>query len=291
MQPMCEQPVAIINCVGLPARYLRTNGGRKLMPDGAARLVTYLQSLFPGTQRKLHVFPTVRRQRLFKATESEKFLSIEERRAASGVERHQRLHLCRRVGNKKSGMHPEEAAPKSAALPRAAQHAGAEVIGIARRGEHIGMAEMRSQRGQRRACKRDVVVYQVHERIARSSHATIGRRRKTLLARAALEAHFRPMCPQPFLTIVRAGIVSNQDFGRLGARGFKSTRRFDEAGQKLLQQGATVPVGNNDTETRSAQLENPGASGKTSSAHTCKDEPPPTRVLIHSQRCRNGLAA
>src|ERR1700719_5205228 len=124
MQPMCEQPVAIINCVGLPARYLRTNGGRKLMPDGAARLVTYLQSLFPGTQRKLHVFPTVRRHRLFQAAEFQEFLAIKKRRTPGGVERHQRLQLCRRGGDKKSGMHPEEAAPKSAALPRAAQHAG-----------------------------------------------------------------------------------------------------------------------------------------------------------------------
>ncbi len=149
---------------------------------------------------------------------------------------------------------------------------------------------MRDERGQRRARKRDVVVYQVHQRKARSSQATISRRRKTLLARADLEAHFRPMRPQPFLAIVRAGIVGNQDFGRLAARGFKSARRFDDAGQKLFQQGATVPIGNNDAETRNAQGENPTASGETSSAHTCKDEPPPTRVLIHSQGCRNGLA-
>src|SRR5487761_1821587 len=116
VQPMRQEPVAIINDGGPAARHPRTNGRRKLMPNGAARFVAHLESLLPGAQRKLYVFPPVRREHLLKAPESEKFSPVEEGRPARRVQRDQWLHLSRRRGHKKSRMDAKKAAAQSASL-------------------------------------------------------------------------------------------------------------------------------------------------------------------------------
>src|SRR4029077_11691623 len=123
-------------------------------------------------------------------------------------------------------MNAKKAAPKSASLSRSAEHAGGKVIGVAGGGKDAGILEVRGQRRQRRARQGHVIIHQINQRKTRRSHAAIRRRRDTLLARAALEAHFWPMGSQPWLAIIAAGIVGDENFRGLAAGGLESPGRF-----------------------------------------------------------------
>ena len=165
-------------------------------------------------------------------------------------------------------MNAEKAAAKSAALSRAAQDARRKIIGVAGHRQNIRFGEMRGQRRQRGRGHRHIVIHQVNERKACRTHTPVCRGRKAQLARAAFEAHFRPVCLQPLLAIVCAAIVGNQNFGRLPTGAFEAARRLDHTGQEFLEQRAAVPVGDDDTDSRRAQRANPRPSVEIRSAQT-----------------------
>ena len=83
-------------------------------------------------------------------------------------------------------------------------------------------------------------------------------------------------------TTLAGGVVLDADADR---------KRFRaESQREFLEQRAAVPVGDDDADSRRAQRANPRPSVEIRSAQTCRDDPPPRRVLIHSQGCRKGFA-
>ena len=286
VHPVGPETIALVDGVDVAAGEARADGGRELMPDGAARLVVDGETLLPGAEAQFHVFPAEGSEELFKAAEGEKAFAVEERGAAAGPESEDGRGRRGTEGiDVETLVDTKEAAAESGELRAATKKAGSEIVDLAGDGEDERVGEVREKSAQSVGFEGDVVVEDIDGGITGGADTTIDGGSKAAARWGRFTAHGGKVIAEPGERVVRAGVVGDENFRGQGARGAEGVDRLQDAGQEFLEKGAAVPTGNHNAEARRGGRSggHQDSCGVGRRAHNCREEGPPKRLLSHSQ--------
>ena len=185
VQPVSEQPIALIDGPDGAARKARVNRRGNLVPDGASGLVPHLETVPPRPQGQLNVLPAKGCKVFIEAAERHKLRAIEERGSTA---REQSQEWGREIPglwrNEIAAVNGQETAAKFTNLPGAAKHAGPVIVDLAGHTENRRVSEVCGQRRQGGPIKSHIVIEKINQSVLGCPYAPVGRRRKSLAALA-----------------------------------------------------------------------------------------------------------